>query len=823
MRRVLAAFALLIVTAAVAAGVAVLWFGKRAEPPYDGSIVVDGLKAPVLVRFGPHAVPTVEAQSVGDMLFAQGYLVASERMWQMDLMRRLAGGRLAEVFGERALPLDRYYRTIGLPRAAREAHGKLEPRFRRMLGRYADGVNAYRDAAAERLPLEYLIAGFSPAPWQPEDSLVIGEYMAWINSVNLREELTFLRIASRLGTRRALELFPADQGIPAPADAADLPEYRGLLLADLSERGSGSAPSLQGLLALSRPSAGAASNVWAVTGPRSADGNALLANDPHLVAGMPGTWYELEMRAPGYHAAGLALPGVPLLVLGHNADLAWGLTSAVPDTQDLFLERLIDAGDAVLRPSGGSEPIRERIELIPVQGRAEPVALTIRSTEHGVLIDELLRPDQVNPDALPRMRLPDALAFRRSMEVPDRALVALWRLNTARTVADARAAGGDLRRVSQNLVIAHRKGDLGWQVTGALPVRGRGSGAFPVPGWEPGYGWTGYLPFERNPGVTNPPDHLLVTANNRNVPEDWPDRIGHAWLPPYRAQRIRAMLDAEGQPDAPRMAAMQADRRSERAAMLNRSLLGVLPDLRRVDPDAAAIAERELLGWDLTFDPDSRPAAFYGLLIPALYRALFGDELGSDLTALMALDFISYGPLDEALRTGRSSFWDDIATPGAAEGPAEIWARALHDTAAALAHALPDPDDRRLARLRSLTFPHAFDGQPLLGRLFNVGPIGVGGDPSTVDVAGVSPLRPREVDYIPSVRVVYTPADWARTRGSLPLGQSGHRFSRYRTDQLADWLAVDGHRWAWNGPAGGALIGELTLLPAEPGATAAAP
>jgi acyl-homoserine lactone acylase PvdQ len=196
-----------------------------------------------------------------------------------------------------------------------------------------------------------------------------------------------------------------------------------------------------------------------------------------------------------------------------------------------------------------------------------------------------------------------------------------------------------------------------------------------------------------------------------------------------------------------------------------------------------------------------------------LYRALFGDELGADLRALMALDFISYGPLDEALRTGRSSFWNDVATPDVVEGPADVWARALRDADAALEETLPDAADRHLARLRSLTFPHAFDGQPLLGRLFSVGPVRLGGDTSTVNVAGVSLLRPREIDYIASMRVVYTPADWPLTRGTLPLGQSGHRFSRYRTDQLPAWLAADGHAWPWHGPATGTEIGVLTLLP----------
>ena len=794
----------------------VLWIGKRAEPVYDGELALAGLAAPVTVRYGPHAVPTIEADSVDDALLAQGYVVASERLWQMDLLRRLAGGRLSEGFGDAALPADRFYRTVGLPLAARESFAALEPEYQRMLRRYADGVNAYRERVLSAPPLEYRIAGFAPAPWTPEDSLVIGEYMAWINSLNLREELIFLRLASRLGNDLALELFPVDVGIPAPAQARELPDYRRLTAglvqpaggADTVARLAGAPP------VRAAPAAGvAASNVWAVNGPLAANGGALLANDPHLAPSVPSIWYELELIAPGLHAAGVALPGVPLVLIGHNADLAWGMTTVTADTQDLFLERPTDDGTAVLRPGADPEPIRRRVEHIPVKDRAEPEALVIERTTHGVLIDDLVAARGANPEGLAPVRLHARLALRRNLELPERAFVALWRLDTAATVDEARAAGADLRHVSQNLVIAHRDGSISWQVTGSLPLRGRGSGTFPVPGWERGYGWSGYLPFARNPHLTDPARHRLVNANNRSVPEDAPVNVGHSWLPPYRAERIEELLDRGEALGAPDLARMQADRESVRARVFMASLRRHLPRIYELDPSAARVAERTLLTWPGDFTPDSRPAALYGVLLPALYQALYGDELGDDLPLLMSLDFTSYGPLDEALRTDHSRFWDDITTPEQQEGPAVIWARAMRAADARLMELLPEGDAQRLDHLRTLTFPHAFDGQPLIGGLFNVGPIGIGGDSATVNVADTSPLAPREVGYIPSVRVVYTPDDWRGTRGTLPLGQSGHRFSRYRTDQLDDWLAGTGHAWPWNGPAGNP-VGQLRLVPA---------
>lgn len=487
------------------------------------------------------------------------------------------------------------------------------------------------------------------------------------------------------------------------------------------------------------------------------------------------------------------------------------MTTVTADTQDLFVERVSDAGDAVLRPGGTWEPIRTRTEHIPVRDAA-PETLAIRSTSHGVLIDDVIGPD--DPEGLPVVRVGDALALRRNLDVPERAIVGLWRLNTATTVNEARAAGAELRHVSQNLVIAHRDGGIGWQVTGMLPRRGRGSGMLPVPGWEAGYGWEGWQPFSDNPGVTNPPDARVVNANNRSVPVDRAGAVGHSWLPPYRAERILELLEADAGFDAGALADMQADRESIRARVFTASLRRALPDIAVIDPAAARHAERELLHWRGDFPPDSRSGALFGLLVPALYRALYGDELGSDLPTLMALDTNTYGPLDEALRSGRSSFWDDIRTDGVQEGPAQVWRTAVLDARARLNELLPR-GPQRLDRLRAVTFRHAFAGQPLLGDWFSVGPVGMGGDNATVNVANASTLAPRQIGYIPSMRVVYTPGDWSRTRGTLPLGQSGHRFSRFRTDQLDDWLAVRGHLWPWHGPVSGSELGELRLLPAE--------
>lgn len=794
------------------------WLGKRAEPDYAGTRSLAGLSSPVRVRFGPHAVPSIEADDLRDLVFAQGYVVASERFWQMDLMRRLASGRLAELFGADAVAVDRFFRTVGLGAEARRSLGALEPADGALLSAYAAGVNAYLEQARGRLPLEYLIARAKPEPWEPADSLAIGAYMAWTQSFNLRAELTFLRLAERIGADRARELFPVDEGIPAPAVAPELVRY-------LAERAPDRIAQvdmarLDGLLRLPArfgvPIRGPASNAWLASAPKTASGAALLANDPHLAASAPGVWYELELIAPDLHVAGVSLPGVPLVLIGHNPDLAWGITSVIADTQDVFVERIAEDGVHVLRAGQEPEPIQTRWEDIAVKNEA-PVRIRIRSTRHGVVLNDILGKVTGTPMDLPDPALRDLLVLRQSHDLPDLSFQAVRRLSQAQTLDEARAAGLDFRHVAANLMLAHRDGGIAWQMTGLLPQRGKGSGAFPSPGWVADYDWVGTQPQTLNPSYANPVVGVLITANNRSTAPDYPVRVSNAWNSPHRAQRIAERLAERPTVTAEDMRAIQADRVSLQGRMMRDVLLGLEPEIRALDVGAWGLVETYLRTWDGSMSPESRSATFVELLEPALFQALYGDELGEDLPALMSLALVYYGPLQETLRTGESGFWDDVRTPRL-ERPAEIWVRAIRSAAADVADPAGDLSAAtfpRLAELRSVTFAHAFGALPLLGKVFSVGPIPMGGSTDTVDITNALPQDPARGLFVSSMRVVATPGDWTRTRGTLPLGQSGHLFSPYRRDQLEDWLAVRGHAWPWNGPASNATMGELLLTPAN--------
>lgn len=788
---------LLLTIVATGAAAFAYWLARQAEPVYTGNLTLPGLEKPVEVIFSTRAIPTLHAASVEDLMFAQGYIEASERLWQMDLMRRIARGRLAEILGEKALAVDRLFRTLGIGGASERNLSALSNYGKSLLEAYARGVNAYQTGATNRLPLEYRIAGITPAEWTPVDSLSIAEYMAYLLSFNAKEELIYLALAARVGRERVLELFPTDEDVPAPADARLLPDYAGL-------RGNLLQPYHSLVRELGLPTPGPASNTWVVAGSHTASGKPLLAGDPHLMPSMPGIWYELEMQAPGYHVAGISLPGLPLILIGHNEHLAWGMNTSMADTQDIFVERVTAGGNAVLRHNGETEDIVETSELIAVKDWVEPHRLTVRTTSHGVILNDVLAEKRPLPLDFIKLESPELIALRWSIELPDRALDGIYALNVATTLQEAFDAIGLISHASQNILLAHRNGNVGWRMSGTLPLRRKGTGAFPMPGWNSDYGWAGYLPAARNPGAMNPPSGIIVSANNRTIPIDYPIQVTRSWMPPYRARRIEQLLDGKTSLSPEDMRLMQLDQVGLETEPWLETLRRLEPEIRAADPETWPGTGQVLVKWDGRFDEDSQAAALFVRLRHTMIEAIYADELGDDLQGFMDMQLYTYGALQETIRTGQSSFWDDVRTPGT-ETPAQIWARALRQVSS-------EPQVT-LGQLRQLAFPHAFHNIPLIGQFFDAGPFSAGGDNHTVNVVKAAIDTPEEALFIPSYRVVYSAGDWGQVLGTQTLGQSGHRFSPYRSDQLDDWRNGGLHTWSWGGPASDQTLGILRLLP----------
>ncbi len=773
-----AVLALLLLLGSLLAAGGYLYLSRR-YPTYDGVVAVTGLAAEVAVYRDRWGVPHIYAADADDLFFAQGYVHAQDRLWQMEFQRRAGHGRLAEVLGEAALDSDRFFRTVGLGRAAAQDWQRLDEASRAALNAYAAGVNAFIASHRERLPLEFVLLNFQPEPWQALDSLVWGEMVAWNQSFNWPVELLRARLVAALGETRAAQLaplYPDDAPLILPPEIAN---YAGLAQATLPDLGWG---------LVAGGVAGLGSNSWVVDGALTASGQPLLANDPHMPLGLPALWYEVGLHGGGYDVAGFSLPGAPGVVIGHNGQIAWGLTNALADTQDLYLERL-DPDDPNRYEYQGQwlEMTVLRLE-IPVRGRPEPEALTVRLTRHGPLLNDVVG------------GLEAPLALRWTGHDGGSLLRAVLRLNRATDWPSFRAALADWSGPPQNVVYADTAGNIGYQLAGRLPVRARGQGAVPAPGWTGEDEWLGDVPFEALPQALNPPSHYIVTANNKIVDDDAPF-ISAEWAAPYRAQRIRDLLLQSDRHTPDSLRAVQAD-------VYDLSAAAMLPYLLALPPQGWLQERvfRDLLpAWDARLTPESGAAAVWQAFYRRLVEATLADELGPDLFA----EYVVYGDAHQQVLAGLLSraddpWFDDVTTP-ARETRDEILQRAL---AAALEDLGRHYGDLHLlwrwGDLHRIAFVHQPLGESgifLLEKLLNRGPYPVGGSPSTVNAQSFAFTSPFDVVYGPACRQIVDLGDPDNSRAQISLGQSGHPFHRHYADQVRDWLAVEPHPMLWTQPA----------------------
>jgi penicillin amidase len=757
----LAAVAAVVVLIAAASLVLLI---RSTFPAAAGTVRVAGVSAPVFLETDARGFPVVRARTPEDAVFGLGFVHARDRLWQMDFQRRIASGRLSEILGPRAVPTDRFLRTIGFRRAAERALASLSPETRRLLDAYARGANAYLTADRAR-PIEYRLLRAAPEPFQPVDSLAWAKVMAWdLASGNSTAEIRRARIRSALGEEAADELVPEPPREPTILQAGEWtppsprrPEPRSAVIAPPP----GLERELDRLAELGLGGEEIGSNSWVVAGSRTRSGRPLLANDPHLGLRTPSVWYVATLDAPGLSATGATLPGVPAVIIGHNARIAWGLTSLEPDVQDLFLEKADPADPSRYFHRGSWLRFEERAEEIRVRGAA-PVRLTVRSSVHGPLVTDLL----AGAEAL---GAPVALAWT-GFDPDDRTAEAFLAVDRAGDWAEFLDAVSRLHAPGQNWIYADVDGHIGYTASGAIPIRPRADGRLPVSGAGDD-DWQGRMPFEQLPRVLDPARGFLVTANNRVAEWGGPDPINAEWVEPYRARRIRDLiLGAAGKLTAEDMAGIQADRVSYQA----RDLLPLLLTTKPRDADSAAALAR-LARWDGEFARGSAPAAIYAAWYTELARLpdrrIAREVLGTTRSRFLLRAFS--GP----------SRWC-----GTDERCAAFRADALAAALRLLRDRLGrDPDKWRWADLHRARLPHGvFDGVGLLRRLFSL-ETGQGGDASTVNVGAYRLDGTFRMSEGPSYRQV---VDLGRPPAAVvvhPGGQSGNPFSPGYRDLLAPW------------------------------------
>jgi penicillin amidase len=760
-----------LLTALIVVGSALLggyFYLRLSLPQVSGEIKVAGLQAPVEVLRDAHGIPHIFASSERDAQFALGFVHAQDRLWQLEMNRRIGSGRMAEVLGPAALDTDRFLRTLGIRRVAAANVGALDADSRKMLAAYAAGVNAF---LVERpvLPPEFWLLRVTPEPWSEVDSAVWARMMAWDLGGNWRSELLRLQLASRLPTAAIQELLP-----PYPGDAApqlpDLRQFYGVLEKEPAQL---SAAEMRG----------GASNSWVVSGSRSLSGKPLLANDPHLGLTAPNIWYFAHLHAPGLDAIGATLPGVPGIIIGRNARIAWAVTNTGPDVQDLYLERL-DGSGGYVAPDGPRRFATVR-ETIQVKG-ADDVQLSVRISRHGPVISDVL---QTALDATPRGH---ALALAwTALADDDTSLAALLRLGRASGWLEFLDATRHFHAPQQNLSYVDVDGNIGLIAPGRIPVRkpeNRLHGLAPAPGWDARYDWAGFIPFDELPRAFNPPSGRIVTANHKIVPPGYRHYITSEWEAPYRARRIDELLDHVRRHDRGSFARMQAD-------VVSLAARELLP--RMVAIQGKSLEARDVLKWLAAWDGAMSPDAAEPLIFNAWWRefarALYADELGPAFRGAWRSRALF---IDNVLadRDGQARWCDDVRTPRV-ESCEELLAASLEKALADLRERYGDDPGRwkwgeaHEARLRHRPLSRS----TWLRRYFDVS-VPSGGDDYTINRGQMDwgdAAQPFENRHASSLRAIYDLADPQASLFIHPGGQSGNPLSRHYRDFAPLWARGD--------------------------------
>lgn len=800
LRRLVLAGLLMSVLSAAGLGL----YARRALPLAEGELRVDGLLSEVRVERDDHGIPTIRAASIEDASFGLGFVHAQDRLWQMEMQRRVGAGRLAEVLGSSALNTDIFLRTLQVRRAAQAQFDALRGEPRALLLAYTAGINAALQRGVRALPPEYWMLGVAPEPWDPVDSVAWSIMMAWDLGGNWQNELLRLRLSMVLPMHRVQELLPAYPGEPSrlPSDYAE--RLRSWQVAgDLT-------PTLDRLLSFA-PSGepeGLGSNNWAVAGSASTTGAPLLANDPHLRLTAPSLWYLARLQTPGLQVAGATLPGMPTVLLGQNGRLAWGFTNTGPDVQDLYLERLDpNAPDRYQTPEGWST-MQTVVERIRVRG-GEDQTIKVRRTRHGPVLSDI----GIVSAGLPMFagKAPaHALSLRWTALDPDpgtmQAAVALQR---ARSVDEYLEAVRPHVAPMQNMLVADRRGRIAFVAAGRVPRRGPGHdlwGMVPAPGWLARYDWQGFLDAGATPRELDPARGWLATANQRVHGPDFPHFLTADWTPPFRQQRIEQLLASRPRHDLDSFAAMQADTRSLAAV----ALLPVLQRTAGAHP-MLGLARQVLDGFEGDMKADGGAPLLYWAWQRHLAEAVFADEVGVGLWTA-ALSGRTHQEALQAVMSRENDWWcDDKTTPQAIEPCMQrselALGRALDELVARLGR---DPAHWQWGAVHQARSEHRpFSRVSWLAPWFELRSP-AGGDAYTLNAARAS-LRaadPAELylnNHGPSLRALYDVGDPSRSRVIQSTGQSGIFFSRHYRDFAGRWskgdtvplwapLAVDGAR-----------------------------
>ncbi|MGH9508785.1 MAG: penicillin acylase family protein [Terriglobales bacterium] len=753
-----ALLAVLLLGALAASG----WFyyvATSSLPQLEGTIAVSGLGSRVTVVRDAQGVPHISAASLEDLFFAQGYVTAQDRLWQMDMARRYAKGEIAEILGADLLEHDREQRILQIRHAAQAAVGGLPWRERKFLEAYARGVNALMEAQRDRLPIEFRLLRYQPRPWTVEDSLLVGANMSkMLNYYQVATEIGREKVLNKIGPELTADLYPDSSSRDRPPGWRPPPP----LVEVASDPSPESAP--QSEVRTTEPAlfltetAGLApgSNNWVVSGAHTVTGKSLLSNDMHLPHQIPNIWYEAHLTAGDFDVAGVTLPGVPFVIVGHNRRIAWGFTNLGPDVTDIFIETFNPQGE-YQTPEGWKQPERRR-EVIKVKGKPD-VTVEALITRHGPIVSELV------PGETRKLALQWTLYDPTTLDLP------FFAINSAQNWDEFRAALSRFGGPAQNVVYADVDGHIGYQATGRIPIRTSGDGSIPVPAHDNSHAWTGYVPYDELPRVFDPPSGILATANGRIVPDGYKHMLTRQWASPHRTVRIYQGLESGRKLAAADMLALQTDVQSDWDRFSAQQFAAAIERSPQASQRARQAADI-LRVWQGSMSADSAAATLVARSRRHLMRLLYTPKLQETFNSYRW--FMSSAALEKIL-VDRPPRW---LPPNYTSYEALL--------VVAVEVAVNDPDaPQDLASWKwgnelPVEVQHPIFGRvPLLRRWTGAGPLPQSGNGFTVKQVGKT--------FGPSQRFTADLSNLDASTMNILSGQSGQIFSPHYMDQWSAW------------------------------------
>lgn len=835
--RLIGPWVVVLIVLVAAAGLLVV---RRSFPEVDGEITLPGLAGDATVIRDIHGTPHIYASTLPDLMMAQGFVEAQDRFWQMDFYRHVATGRTAEMFGEAQLEADIFLRTLGWERVAAREYQVLSPLMKTLVDAYARGVNAYLSERGKwELSLEYVFLGiqnpdYRPASWKPTDTLAFAKVVAWDVRTNIVSELERAVLSASIPGEQISQLWPPypdghpvivpEWVRPPPTAQTTTGTLFSPSVGEASNVGRGTevlAAGLRGIGVLG-DSQNRGSNSWVVSGEHTVSGTPLLANDPHLGGQTPSIWYRVGLHCQPVgvscplEAAGFSLPGTPLITIGHNGFLAWGFTNLGGDVSDLFIERIHPEDPLLYQVDGEWAPMATRTEIIEV-ANADPVEITIRETHHGPVISGIYGPvDQLEGSGVVEFPDPHAVTLAWTALQTTRNLDAVLGMVLARSWDEFREAVALFDMAPQNMVYADADGNIGYQATGLIPIRGAGEGRYPAPGWSSKYDWQGFWPFDTLPWSFNPPSGMVVAANQPLARPDLIRHIGSDFDYGHRARRIHQLLADSLPLDTAAMSAMQFDHQDPAAGFLVPALTAF-----PARSEEAALMQELLTGWMRgdrpgQMDSDSAAAAAYAATWRHLLALTF-DEFPEGHEAQGGSRYVEV--IKSLLESPEDPWWDRAGTEHR-QTRDQVLHQALEDAHAELVELIGDDPQRwRWGDIHTGVFNNSSLGESgvsLVEAVFNRRSNNVSGGSGIVNATQWIASDGYRTDGIPSFRMVIDLGDPDSSLSIHAPGQSGHAYHPHYDDLLEPWAVGEMQPFPWDRHAVESLAQDtLVLRPAR--------